>query len=73
MTPLRRWRTDQGLSLGEVADLTGFSVSMLSRAERGERCLSPRARVLISRRLDVPIRELFLPAEVGEDEPAVTS
>lgn len=69
MSPLRKWRTGQGLTLGEVADLTGFSISMLSRVERGERGLSPRAKVLIARRLEVPIRELFEPESVDIDEP----
>jgi transcriptional regulator with XRE-family HTH domain len=41
---------------------------MLSRAERGQRVPSPRAKVLIARRLDVPIRELFELEAVDEDE-----
>jgi transcriptional regulator with XRE-family HTH domain len=61
MTRLRRWRTDRGLSLAEVADLTGYSEAMISRAERGERVFSPMARVRVARRLGVPIAELFEP------------
>jgi transcriptional regulator with XRE-family HTH domain len=56
---LRMWRTEQGFSLDELADLTGLSKSMLSRLERGERGLSAAAKVKIARRLEVPIRELF--------------
>ena len=66
MSPFRRWRTAQGLTLEEVADLTGFSIAHLSRAERGQRGLSRDAKVLISRRLDVPIRDLFEPEEVAD-------
>ncbi|WP_158840937.1 helix-turn-helix domain-containing protein [Saccharothrix deserti] len=56
---LRRWRTDNGISLDELADLVGLSKSMLSRVERGERGLSAVAKVKVARRLDVPVRELF--------------
>ena len=62
---LRLWRMGAGWTLEEVADLTGYSVSQLSRAERGERNLSPTAKVRISRCLGVPIRELF---EVDDEE-----
>lgn len=65
---LRVWRTDNGLSLDELADLTGVSKSMLSRAERGQRGLSAMTKVKIARRLDVPVRDLFEvePIEVQE-------
>jgi transcriptional regulator with XRE-family HTH domain len=56
---LRLWRTDNGISLDELADLTGLSKSMISRVERGERGLSALAKVKIARRLDVPVRDLF--------------
>lgn len=56
---LRLWRTDNGLSLDELADLTGMCKSMLSRVERGERGLSAVAKVKIARRLDVAVRDLF--------------
>jgi transcriptional regulator with XRE-family HTH domain len=60
---LRLWRAKQGLSLQEIADLTGYSVSMLSRAERGERVFSPMARVRIGRCLGVRLGDLFEPDE----------
>lgn len=53
------WRQQEGLSLREVADLTGVSVPMLSLVERGQRTLSRRSKVAISRRLHTPISELF--------------
>lgn len=56
---LRQWRIDEGLTIDEVADLTGYSVAMLSRAERGLRTFSPKARVTIARRLGVRVSELF--------------
>ena len=48
-----------GLTLEEVGDLTGYSVSMWSRVERSERAFAPDAKILIARRLGVLIRELF--------------
>jgi XRE family transcriptional regulator, regulator of sulfur utilization len=56
---LRAWRKSQGLTLQEVADLTGYSTAMISRAERGEREPSTAAKVKIARRLRVRISELF--------------
>jgi transcriptional regulator with XRE-family HTH domain len=56
---LRRWRKANDLSLDELADLTGISKPMLSRAERGERRLAPLTRVKVARRLGVPVRDLF--------------
>lgn len=56
---MRRWRVDTGLSLDEMADLTGMSKSMLSRVERGERELAPLTKAKVARRLGVPIRDLF--------------
>lgn len=65
---LRLWRIEAGWTLEELADLTGYSVSQLSRAERGERGLSPEAKVRISRRIGVPIRDLF---DLDDDEETV--
>lgn len=60
---LRVWRTRQGLTLAEVADLAGLSEAMLSRAERSERDLSPMLRVRVARALGVRVRDLFPPEE----------
>lgn len=56
---LRQWRVDTGLTLQEVADLTGVSVSMLSRVERGQKHLSPQTKVRVARRLGVRVADLF--------------
>jgi transcriptional regulator with XRE-family HTH domain len=64
---LRLWRIVEGLTLDEVADLTNYSVSMLSRAERGQRVFSPKAKVVIARRLGVRVADLF---EVDDQEAA---
>lgn len=56
---LRLWRTGEGLTLEEVSDLTGVSVPMLSRVERGERQLAPLTKVRVARRLGVPVQVLF--------------
>ena len=63
-TRLRAWRQANGLTLEEVSDLTGLSVPMISRAERGQRSIAPLRRVLVARRLGVPVRELFAPPEL---------
>jgi transcriptional regulator with XRE-family HTH domain len=61
---LRQWRAETGLTLDEVADLTGFHKSFLSRVERGERDLSPMAKVHVARRLGVRISDLFEVEEI---------
>lgn len=60
---LRQWREDRGLTLEEIADLTGYSVPMLSRVERGKRDVPPMRRVSLARRLGCRIRDLFPPPE----------
>jgi transcriptional regulator with XRE-family HTH domain len=65
---LRVWRLDHGLTLEEMADLVGLNVGYLSRVERGERRLSPLAKVKVARRLGVSIRELFEPEPIDEVE-----
>lgn len=56
---LRLWRVQHGYLLEEVSDLTGVSVPMLSRVERGERHLRRETKVRVARCLGVPIRDLF--------------
>lgn len=65
----RSWREGAGLTLREVADLTGLSESMLSRVERGQRSLKPQVKARVARCLRVPISTLFEPpADVGPTE-----
>ena len=66
---------ENNLTLEEESDLTGLSVSMLSRAERGDRQLAPLTKVKVARRLGVPIRDLFDvdPLDDLEDEGAVAT
>ena len=64
---LRQWRVDNGLSLRELSDLTGLSVSGLSRLERGKRQPRPLTRVKIARRLGVTVGELFEVEPIKED------
>jgi transcriptional regulator with XRE-family HTH domain len=56
---LAEWRGAAGLTLQEVADLTGTTPAMLSRAERGERSFLPATKVKIARRLGVRVADLF--------------
>lgn len=67
---LRLWRAREGFTLAEVADLTGYSEAMLSRAERGERVLSPMGRVRVARALGCRVRDLFPPDEPNPGEVA---
>jgi transcriptional regulator with XRE-family HTH domain len=67
---LAAWRQGEGLTLAEVSALTGLSVAMLSLAERGERSFLPKTKVLIARRLNVPLGELF--ELVDDPVPAVS-
>jgi DNA-binding XRE family transcriptional regulator len=66
-TLLRHWREQAGLTLGEVADLSGWSIAMVSRVERGERRPSPLAKVQLARRLGVRVRDLFDVEPVAEE------
>jgi transcriptional regulator with XRE-family HTH domain len=59
MSRLKEWRKGKGLSLAEVAALTGRSVAGVSRIERGERGLRPLQRVAFARALGVSIEEIF--------------
>ena len=63
---LRLWRAANGLSLDEVAGLTGLSKARLSRIERGERQAAPLTKVTISRRLGCTVADLFEVAPVGD-------
>jgi len=56
---LRAWRKSHGLSLQEVASLTGRSVAGISRIERGERGLKPLRKLEVARALGVPVEDLF--------------
>lgn len=59
-TRLRQWRTNAGLTLQEVSDLTGVDVAYLSKIERGlVTPPGPAWRIKLSRRLGVRIGELF--------------
>ncbi len=58
---LRQWRVSAGLTLAEVAALTGLSVAELSRVERAQRGMPPMTRVRVARGLGVPLAELFPP------------
>ena len=55
------------LSLTDLADLTGGSIAMFSRVERGERNFSALEKVRIARVLRLRVRDLF-PPEVNQPE-----
>lgn len=59
VTRLRLWRQERGYSLQELADVSGFSKAMLTRAERGLRHFSPDSKIRLARSLGVPVATLF--------------
>ena len=56
---LREWRLAADYTLEDVSGLSGFSLAMISRAERGQRMFSPGAKVRLARALGVPVSALF--------------
>lgn len=66
---LRLWRVQNGFTLEDVSGLTGLSIAMISRVERGERRLRPAAKVRMARCLEVPVGDLF-DAEPSDDAEA---
>jgi transcriptional regulator with XRE-family HTH domain len=56
---IRRLRTDRGLTLQDVADRTGVSVSMLSMLERGVAGASISTLVAVASALGVHMSDLF--------------
>ncbi len=52
---------EAGVTLEELAGLTGWSEPYLSRVERGERKLKPLDRVRLARAVGVPVGALFEP------------
>lgn len=72
-TQLRAWRERHGLTMDEVAALTGYCEATISRLERGERQLRPLDKVRFARSLRVPLRELFEFAEPDMTEEVRTS
>ncbi|MEV4183092.1 helix-turn-helix transcriptional regulator [Streptosporangium canum] len=68
-TRLAQWIEDNDLTLGEVAELTGFSKSMIGLAARGERNFSAAGKVKVARRLGARVGVLF--DVTAEDKVAV--
>ena len=55
---LRRLRHARGQTLEEIAEATGISVAMLSRAERDQRMPSPETIETLARYYGVPVEQL---------------
>lgn len=58
-TRLAQWIEDNGLTLSEVADLSGYSKSMIGLTARGERNMSVTAKVRLARCLGARVSDLF--------------
>ncbi|MCM3886115.1 helix-turn-helix domain-containing protein [Frankia sp. R82] len=67
--PLRRWRREHNASLDDVSGLTGLSAGTLSRVERGRCSLRATTKLTVSRRLGLPVRDLF-PLDSVDEVPA---
>jgi repressor LexA len=65
---IREWREARALTLERLAELSGVSVSYLSRMEAGKRNVSLKNLSKISHALNVPEREL-VPGEGAPAEP----
>lgn len=61
LTRLAAWRRSNGLTLDDVAGLTGLSPSVISRAERKLLALKPLTKVRVARALGVSVATLFEP------------
>ena len=53
---IRERAREVGLSLGELADLVGVSLSYLSQASRGKRNLGPKVQARVEAELQAPVR-----------------
>ena len=69
---LKDWRTRNGFTLEELSDVTGYSVPMLSRLERGERNISALSRIALARRLGVKYETFLRLNEFGTNNWAPT-
>ena len=68
---LRNWRLREQLTLEDVADLTGFTAAMLSLVETGKRRLSRQGKIIVARRLKVPLRDLFEVEPISDERELV--
>ncbi len=67
---VRFYRKRQGLSLEQASELTGLSVSMISKIERGLTSPSVRSLYALSHGLKIPVGTLFSEHEDGDAAPA---
>lgn len=64
---LRKIRTDQGLSLRSLANLSGLNINTLSLIENGKNSPSVSTLQQIAQALEVPITAFFAPTPVKQD------
>lgn len=70
---VRRARTSRGMTLQEIAQVSGLSPSMLSLVERGRASPSIGSLIVIANALGVPMSELVSTPEPQEDRIVVHS
>lgn len=63
---LREWRVGRGYLLEDLAGLSGLSIAMLSRVERGERQLKPETKIRLARAVGARVADLFEAEELAE-------
>lgn len=57
--PLRAWREARKITLQEMADITGYSLSMMSRIERRKVPVNGQAKIRIAKACKVRVADLF--------------
>lgn len=65
-TRFRCWLTEHGLTLTDAADLTGMSISHMSKIAKGQRDAAPLTKVHIARCLGARVAELFEVEQIPE-------
>lgn len=58
---LASWRRSNGFTLEDLSGLSGFSISYLSRVERGICTMTPTSRIRLSKSLGMKVGDLFDP------------
>lgn len=57
--PLRAWREARGITLQQMADITGYSLSMMSRIERRKVPVNGQAKIKIAKAVKARVSDLF--------------
>lgn len=67
---IREERTEKNLSQGDLGQAVGVSFQQIQKYERGSNRVSASTLARLAAVLDVPIEDMFPPADAARDEPA---